>query len=154
MARLIKLNGAQSTIASAPPKRDLVGDVSTPDAVLPEQFFSQAATAVPERRLMLAILLDAITHLERRGTVGAEEAKRWICRVADGPCSFRGTCEAVGIEPTHLGRCLLAWYAGDKSHLLSPARLLRTSGRPRRVTAGPVNSKVRTISKMRPPPPP
>ena len=133
MARLIKVNGAQSTIASAPPKRDLVGDVSVPDAVLPEQFFSRAATAVPERRLMFAILRDAIMHLERRGTVGAAEAKRWICGVADGPCSFQSTCEAVGVEPTHLGRGLLAWCAGDEPHLLGPAQLLRTTAH-RRMT--------------------
>jgi len=45
MARLIKVNGAQSTIGSALPKRDLVSDVSVPDAVLPEQFFSRARSS-------------------------------------------------------------------------------------------------------------
>ena len=158
MARLINVNGARSTIARVRPKRNPDSDVSIPDALLPEQYFSRAATAVPERRLMFAILLDAITQLERRGTEGAEEAKRWIRRVADdAPCSFRGTCEAVGIEPIRLGRGLLAWYAGDEPHLLGPTRL--RSGRqrggmtarwPRRRVGRPPSSRAMPLSSAPP----
>ncbi len=106
------------------PKRGLVGDVSVPDEIMPVQFFGRAATAAPERRLMFAILVDAIVQLERRGTEAAEEAQRWIGRVADGPCSFRSTCEAVGLEPARLARALLAWYASDEPHMLGSTRLL------------------------------
>lgn len=150
MARLIAMNGAHPTIGSALPKRDRGGDVSLADAVLPEQFFSRTATAAPERRLMFAILLDAVMQLERRGTVGAEEAKRWICRAVDGPCSFRSTCEAVGIEPTYLGRHLLAWYAGDEPRLLGSARLLRTSGNRRTILPWRRRQRGRTSDRAMP----
>ncbi len=132
MTRLATLNHAQSTIVRAPPKHEVSDDASVPAVLLPAQFFEGAETAVPERRLMFAILLDAITQLQRRTSPHADEAKRWIRSDAGGPCSFRGVCEAVGIEPTYLARGLLAWGKGDEPHLLGrPVRRLRPATRPR-----------------------
>jgi len=132
VARLITLNHAQSAIVRAPSKHDVVDDGSVPAALMPEQFFKRAVTAVPERRLMFAILLDAITHLQRRKSPVADEAKRWIRSGVGGPCSFRSVCEAVGIEPTYLARGLLAWDKGNEPRLLgSPVQRPRPTARPR-----------------------
>jgi hypothetical protein len=132
MARLVTLTHAQSTIVRASTKPDVFADGSVPIALLPAQFFEHAVTAVPERRLMFAILLDAITHLQRRGSPGADEAKQWIRRDVGGPCSFRSVCEAVGIEPAYLARGLLAWDKGDEPRLPgSPVRRLRPTAHPR-----------------------
>ena len=132
MARESTLNHAQSTIPRIALRLDVFNDSSEPAVLLPAQFFECAVTAVPERRLMFAILLDAITHLQRRGSPGADEAKRWIRGDVAGACSFRSACEAVGIEPGYLARGLLAWHEGDEPRLLdSPIRRQRTTAHPR-----------------------
>ena len=123
-------------------------DVSVPDALLPEQYFDRLAARTsdtPERRLLFAVLLDAVIQLQRRNTSGAAEAERWIRNVDDGesPFSFRNVCEALGIEPMYLARGLLAWRRSQIDLLPGiPVRQLRTShrrvtplGRRRRRTA-------------------
>ena len=83
-------------------------DVSVPDVLLPEQFFDRLTARTsdtPERRLLFAVLLDAVILLQRRNTSGSAEAERWIRNEADSdfPFSFRNLCEALGIEPAHAG---------------------------------------------------
>ncbi|MEO6026251.1 MAG: hypothetical protein ABIR79_05235, partial [Candidatus Binatia bacterium] len=89
-------------------------DVSVPDALLPEQYFDRLAARTsdtPERRLLFAVLLDAVIQLQRRNTSGSAEAERWIRNdtETDSPFSFRNVCEAIGIEPGYLQRGLMAW---------------------------------------------
>lgn len=87
-------------------------DVSVPDIVLPEQYFSGEALGLPdspEKRLMFAVLLDAITQLRQRQSTRAIEAEHWIRDHADGGVfSFANVCGVLGFEPGLLGRGLLA----------------------------------------------
>jgi hypothetical protein len=70
----------------------------------------------PERRLLFAILADAIVRMRRlataprHATIELREAERWI-RSDDRrwPCSFVNVCEALDIEPAPLRRAVLAW---------------------------------------------
>ena len=50
---------------------------------------------MPEKRLMLAVLLDAIIQLRRPGSTGAIEAAEWIRggEATDSPFSFPVVCE-------------------------------------------------------------
>ena len=73
--------------------------------------------AEPERRLLFAVLTDAIVRFRRfaeapndPGRRDCVEAERWI-RSSDRewPCSFVNVCEALDIEPGPLRRALLAW---------------------------------------------
>src|SRR6266481_1433 len=57
-------------------------DMSVPEALLPEQYFDRlagSAREMPEKRLMAAVLLDALVQLQRAGSAGA----------ADGPARPR-----------------------------------------------------------------
>jgi hypothetical protein len=110
-------------------------DVSVPDVMLPEQYFDRLASRTsdsPERRLLFAVLLDAIIQLQRRNTSGSAEAERWIRNDADSdsPFAFRNVCEALGIEPGYLKRGLLSWRRSQVVTLPGiPVRQLRTSHR-------------------------
>lgn len=111
---------------------DTVTDASVPDTMLPVQYFDRLAvrmTEIPEKRLMFAVLLDAVIHLQRRDSRGATEALEWIRGEGDGSVfSFQGICESLGLEPTGLARALLAWHQGPKTVRLGvPARQLRTA---------------------------
>ena len=112
-----------------------VFDVSVPDALLPEQYFDRLATRTsdtPERRLLFAVLLDAVIQLQRRNTSGSAEAERWIRNETDtdSPFSFRNVCEALGIEPGYLARGLLSWRRSQLGTVPGiPVRQLRTSHR-------------------------
>jgi hypothetical protein len=113
---------------------DAASDLSVPGAILPEQYFDRLAlraSDIPEKRLMFAVLLDAVILLRRRHTPGAAEAERWV-RGEDGddesPFCFRNVCEALGIDPSYLARGLLTWRVSGLPYGM-PVRQLRTSSR-------------------------
>jgi hypothetical protein len=126
-----------ATRATKQSRNNPLHDVSVPDSLLPDQYFDRLAaraTDTPEKRLMFAVLLDAVIHLQRRHTTGAAEAERWIRGLdddGDEPMfSFHNICDALGIEPAYLARGLLTFRSGQDSKLLgAPVRQLRTSHR-------------------------
>lgn len=129
-------------------------DQSIPDCILPEQYFDGLAlqTAdVPEKRLMFAVLLDAVIQLRRRNTARGAEAERWIRGEdddEDAPFSFTNVCETLGIEPSYLADGLLAWRRERGCLPVGvPVRQLRRStrrvtplGRRRRRRRGPART--------------
>jgi hypothetical protein len=91
-----------------------------PDLLLPLQFFAglkRKAQADGERRLMLAILEDAVDCFQKyamvkdgRGRQLFAEAEQWF--LSDDrrwPFSFVNVCEALEIQPQFLRRGLLSW---------------------------------------------
>jgi len=102
---------------------------------LPFEHMSRLAD-MPEKRLMLAVLLDAIIQLRRPGSTGAIEAAAWIAGEHDGeqPFSFRALCEALGLDPAYLTRGVHAWARRESSN--GGTRTLRRSqGRALRLSA-------------------
>lgn len=87
-------------------------DVSVPDVVLPDQFFAGGTFGLPdspEKRLMFAVLLDAISQLRQRQSTRAIEAEQWIRDEEDeGVFSFANVCGVLGFEPRSLANGLLA----------------------------------------------
>jgi hypothetical protein len=87
-------------------------DVSVPDIVLPDQYFCDGAFGLPdspEKRLMFAVLLDAISQLRQRQSMRANEAELWIrAENDDGVFSFASVCGVLGFEPRSLALGLLA----------------------------------------------
>ncbi len=87
-------------------------DVSVPDVVLPDQFFADGAFGLPdspEKRLMFAVLLDAISQLRQRQSTRAIEAEQWIRDEHDeNVFSFANVCGVLGFEPRSLADGLLA----------------------------------------------
>jgi len=113
--------------------RDSLPDTFVPEALLPEQYFDRWAARAsdsPEKRLMFAVLLDAVIQLQGRNQKDAAEAEEWI-RAEHGdesPFSFRNICEALGIETGYLARGLLSWRERHASTpYRAPLRQLRTS---------------------------
>ena len=118
-----------------PPPARVEPDASIPDTLLPEQYFDRLAPRVcdtPEKRLMFAVLLDAVVQLQRRHSPAATDAEIWIRGEEDrddAPFSFRNVCEALALDPSYLARGLLARRAAREPSTRVPVRQLRTSHR-------------------------
>ncbi|MCS6925111.1 MAG: hypothetical protein NZ578_04325 [Candidatus Binatia bacterium] len=93
-----------------------------PETLLPTQFFAawgQKAPAQGERRLMVAILADALECFQKhfratdsRGRQLWAEAERWL--LSDDTTwlfSFVNICHTLGIHPLFLRRGLAQWKA-------------------------------------------
>ena len=91
-----------------------------PDSLLPAQFFTalkQRSQACGERRLMAAILEDAIDCFQKylwakdnRSRNLRQEAENWFFSDDDSwPFSFINVCESLDLEPDFLRRGLATW---------------------------------------------
>jgi hypothetical protein len=103
---------------------DVAHELARPDVeMLVQETVSRHRVAEPERRLLLAVLLDAIVCVQRRATMPAgprraelHEAERWIrSNDLSWPCSFVNVCEALGLAHEPLRRALLRSQAAGFS---------------------------------------
>lgn len=90
------------------------------EVMSPDQFYDQFARASghlsSERRLVLAVLTDALRCFQIERTTSQRDAlyretKHWFFFVAEGPVemfSFEWICDALDIEPGWLRRGLIA----------------------------------------------
>jgi hypothetical protein len=103
-----------------------------PDPVLPAQLIGSYrldASAMPEKRLLLAVLEDAVitfrryaTSTQRRGQRLFKEAEEWI--VSDDvrwACSFENVCDVLGFDSQYLRQGLLAWRDRQRRAKTAPA---------------------------------
>ena len=108
--------------------------------LLPSQYAElnrARAGTEPERRLLLAVLTDAIATFQARaasqrgaGRRAFDEAARWL--FADDrswPCSFINVCDALGIEPGPLRRALLEWRRSHDDGTVRAARRRLLAGK-------------------------
>ncbi len=112
--------GQDSAARSDYGMEDKIASLFQPDTVLSEQYFDNLRRKThfePEKRLMLALLEDAIrcyqdnlharTNKRRRLFNDTEE---WIVGAADDYVfSFRHVCEALGLSPEYLRQGMLRW---------------------------------------------
>jgi len=84
--------------------------------VMPSQFYPQfpnEGTLPGEKRLMLAVLADAVDILLKGDARDARsrrllvETAQWVRADDDGPFSFVNVCEALGLNPSCLRRGLV-----------------------------------------------
>ncbi len=82
-----------------------------PDTMLPAQFFARGAWSdTPEKRLIFAVMMDAIAQLQRGDAQGVLDAERWIRdESTDVPIRFLDACDALGLEPTSFADGLMRW---------------------------------------------
>lgn len=121
-----------------------------PAALLPPDLLDRATGSgaeLPERRLMAAILFDAVLQLARRGSKGAAEAAWWIRQSdrEDTPFSFGAVCEGLGLDPDYLTRGLMQWSGAIDDGTILPSRRALATQRRRRV-ALPASSRRRPAS--------
>lgn len=68
-------------------------------------------TDAPERRLLVAVLMNAILQLRSRDAQDVIDAESWVRGddTTNWPFSFNNICEALGIESSYFARGLLTW---------------------------------------------
>ncbi|HVO95602.1 MAG TPA: hypothetical protein VMT22_22290 [Terriglobales bacterium] len=97
-----------------------VTSIFQPDTLLPEQYFDTFRRKLhlePEKKLMLAILEDAVACYQKyvlardgKGRALFHEAETWVQeKKADEIFSFDSVCEMLGFDPNYLRRGLAAW---------------------------------------------
>jgi hypothetical protein len=125
---------------------DIVNHIFSPDPVASLRYHethvshSGAAKDAALRRLMLAVLADAIGCLQahfskpsRSSETRFHEAEEWITSDNDGPFSFDTVCEGLGLDANGLRKRLLRWKQEQRLvRPVNPATDLRAV--PRRPT--------------------
>ena len=125
-----------------------------PETILPSQFFDRFqidATLQPEKRLMLAVLEDAVgtfqkyvTSATRRGQRLFAEAEEWFAASAtEWPFGFENICEALSLEPAYIRRGLGRWREAQQAAIPFSAKVVRfpfrrVNGRRHSITGRPV----------------
>jgi hypothetical protein len=96
-----------------------IASLFEPDELLSAQYFEKRRKTLlePEKRLMLAILEDAINcyqdHLLARRSKARRlftEAEEWVLeKGSDWIFSFKNICETLGFNPEYVRHGLLGW---------------------------------------------
>jgi hypothetical protein len=125
-----------------------------PETILPSQFFDRFqidASLQPEKRLMLAVLEDAVGTFQkyvgvstRRGQRLLGEVEEWFAEPAsEWPFGFETICQALNLEPAYLRTGLERWRDAQRAELVSSAKVVRfpfrrVNGRRHSITGRPV----------------
>ena len=129
------------------------GKLFEPDAILPAQFyamFKNSQYREPERRLMVAILEDAVSCLSMnvrqcslRQQKQYEEAKHWVTAEEESEWifSFRSICEVLGMDPSYLRRGLIRQPTNSRTHNISA--IVTTPGRRGNLRGATQRKKIR-----------
>ena len=129
------------------------GKLFEPDTLLPAQFyamFKNSQYREPERRLMVAILEDAVSCLSMnlrqcnpRQRKQYEEAKQWVNAEEESEWifSFRNICEVLGMDPSYLRRGLTRRTPG--SRVVSRNVMASARRRPRALSSPSLHKKIR-----------
>lgn len=99
------------------------------DDMLPSQWLDQLSASFndrPERRLLIAILFDAMRVLRSGGLKQRSEITAWIRGTNAARIPFRFLCESLDLEPIYLERRLLQATRDAGPRLRSHARRKRT----------------------------
>jgi hypothetical protein len=97
-----------------------IASLFQPDTLLSAQYFDnlrRKSLLEPEKRLMLAILEDAVSRYQdnllsqdKRGKRLFADAEDWIVEAgSDWIFSFENVCEALGFNPAYVRQGLLRW---------------------------------------------
>ena len=106
-----------------------------PDTLLPAQYFAAFAREgglVRERRLMLAVLEDAVECYQKyalardpRGRLLFDDACDWIeSGERDWPFSYENICEVLGLNPEYIRRGLSKWRQQKSPMKRTAARIM------------------------------
>jgi hypothetical protein len=99
-----------------------------PDTLVPAQYFDRMgsdAAFQPEKRLMLAVLEEAIATFQRhvvadnrRSQRLVEEVESWTSGAdADWPFSFENVCAALDLEPEYLRNGMARWKVAEQNRI-------------------------------------
>ena len=99
---------------------DRIASLFQPDTLLPAQYldtYRRKTHLEPEKRLMLAVLEDAVACFQKyllvrdgKGREMFRDAEKWILDEESGWLfSFDNVCEALGYNPAYVRRGLATW---------------------------------------------
>jgi hypothetical protein len=104
------------------------------DLILPAQFL-QRSIATPEKRLLLAVLEEAVgtyqryalvLRLDRRNRAVLADVEAWFASAdSHGLYSFVAICDALGLEATYVRSGLGRWADSHRAPTLETERLYR-----------------------------
>ena len=125
-----------------------------PETILPAQYFDRIqidASLQPEKRLMLAVLEDAVGTFQKYADVSGRRARRLFAEAEEWfasndqqwPFSFVSICQGLGLEPEYIRRGLRRWHdeqrlLGDASGKVVRFPFRRVNGRRHSITGRPV----------------
>jgi hypothetical protein len=125
-----------------------------PETILPSQFFDRVqidASLQPEKRLMLAVLEDAVGTFQKFATAPGRRAHRLFAEAEEWfesdektwPFSFMNVCQALDLEPLYVRSGLRRWRDGQRREEADSAKVLRfpfrrVNGRRHSITGRPV----------------
>src|SRR5262245_17015320 len=139
-------------VASSLPVRD-GNNLFDLDTLLPDQYyatFKRGNYGDPEKRLMEAILEDAVSSLSkdprtssRQQRKAREDAVHWINVEGedDWIFSFASVCESLGFDPNFMRRGLTRWAVEARASTAQPLRM-------KKYRSGSRNRKLRFRSVM------
>lgn len=107
-----------------------------PEAVLPSQFFSRVqidASLQPEKRLMLAVLEDAVGTFQKYVFAGERNGRRLFQDVEDWvasddlewPYSFVNICNGLGLEADYMRSGLRRWQEQQRLSQVDGNKIVR-----------------------------
>ena len=125
-----------------------------PETILPSQYFDRFeidASLQPEKRLMLAVLEDAVGTFQKYAVATGRRARRLFAEAEEWfasddvswPYAFLNICQALGLEPAYVRRGLLRWRNGQVADARHPGNVIRfpfrrVNGRRHSITGRPV----------------
>ena len=112
-----------------------------PDSLLPDQYldtFRRKLHLEPEKKLMLAILEDAIACYQKnlfardsKGKALFREAEEWVEEAGGASVfAFDSVCETLGLNPDYLRRGIADWKKAASQH--TQAKVYQLAPRPRK----------------------
>jgi hypothetical protein len=143
---------AMETQAAMKVEEPRSGASMEPETILPPQFFDRLridASLQPEKRLMLAVLEDAVGTFQKHTSASGRRARRlfseaeewFLSDEAEWPFAFVNVCEALGLEPGYMRSGLRRWRE-EQERSASPKVVRfpfrRVNGRRHSVTGRPV----------------
>ena len=107
-------------------EREWVSSLFQPDTLLAEQFLAKQggnSLPEPEKRLLLAVLADAIYCFQDNYTAREgnrlrlfDDARRWIFETGgDWVFSFDNVCNALGFNPDYIRKGMRRWWEKELS---------------------------------------
>jgi hypothetical protein len=106
---------------------EMLGSLFQPDVLLSDQYWEtnlKKSVLDPEKRLMLAILGDALESYQKDLLARDScfrEAEEWILeKGSNWPFCFESICESLGLDASHLRGRLFRW---KETHVAQSAKI-------------------------------
>jgi hypothetical protein len=134
-------------------ENEISQSVFVPDILTAAQYYDSMrrdSSDIPLKRLMMAVLQDAIRCLQKGADLKSGSKRRHLCEVqewvfgesGEGPFAFQSVCEILDIAPQYLRRGLDEWLRrrtqgspeldlGRRNPVLGSGRISSAPERPR-----------------------